>query len=240
MKTMKQFFFLAAIGLLLITTGCWEDFTIGGNGVEATENRITTEFNELKSSGSFDVHVTNGNDYEVVVNAESNIIPYIETYVAGNTLHLDIKGVHNVKNHLPMQVFVTTPHIKSIKQSGSGAITTGYFEADYFEVFISGSGSITTAVDAIVVDAGVSGSGKIEISGTATQTNYNISGSGKIDSYNLASKNCDTRISGSGSMYVSASDFIKATISGSGNVFYIGNPDLETHISGSGKLISDN
>ncbi len=237
---MKQFIFLAAIGLLLTTTGCWEDFTIGGNGIQATENRVITEFNEMKSSGSFDVHITNGDNYEVIVTAESNIIPYIETYVTGSTLHLDIRGIHNVNNHLPMQVFVTTPQIKSIKQSGSGDITTGYFEADNYELFVSGSGSITTAVDATTVDAGISGSGKIKISGTATKTNFSISGSGKIDSYDLVAHNCDAHISGSGNMYVSASDFIKATISGSGNVFYIGNPNRETHISGSGKLISDN
>ena len=237
---MKQIFFLAAFGLLLTTTGCWDDFTISGNGIQATENRIITEFNELKSSGSFDVHITNGDNYEVVVVAESNIISYIDTYVSGSTLHLDIRGIHNVRNHLPMEVYVTTPQMKSIKQSGSGAITTGYFEADNYELFISGSGSITTAVDATLINAGVSGSGKIKISGTATQTNFSISGSGKINSYDLAAHNCDAHISGSGNMYVSASDFIKATISGSGNVFYIGNPSRETHISGSGKLISDN
>ena len=237
---MKQILFLAAIGLLFTTSGCWEDFTIHGNGIEATEGRVITEFNELKSSGSFDVHITDGDDYEVIVNAESNIIPYIETYVTGNTLHLDIRGIHNVRNHLPMQIFVTTPQMKSVSQSGSGAITTGYFEVDNYELFISGSGSITTAVDAILVNAGISGSGKIHISGTATQTNFNISGSGHIDSYDLASSNCDARISGSGNMYVSASDFIRANISGSGNVYYTGSPDLEAHISGSGKLISGN
>ncbi len=240
MKTMKQIFFLAAVGLLLITTGCWEDFTIGGNGIEATEGRVITNFNELKSSGSFDVHITKGDNHEVVVNAESNIIPYIETTVKGGTLHIDIRGIHNVRNRLPMQVFVTTPEMKSIKQSGSGAITTDYFEANNFELFISGSGSITTAVDAAAVDAGISGSGKIKISGNATQTNLNISGSGQINSYDLVTRNCDARISGSGNMYVSASDFIRATISGSGNVYYIGSPNLEAHVSGSGKLIADN
>lgn len=239
MKTIKQFFFLATIGFLLTTTSCFDEFIINGNGIEATENRLITEFDELKSSGSFDVHITNGDEYEVIVIAESNIIQYIETYVSNGTLYFDIRGIHNVKNRLTMQVFVTTPEIKSIKQSGSGNITTGYFEADEFELFLSGSGSITTAVDATVVDAGISGSGKIKISGTALYTNYNISGSGRIDSYDLESVNCNARISWSGDIFVFANDFINATISGSGNVYYIGNPDLETHVSGSGRIISD-
>jgi hypothetical protein len=231
---------LAAIGLLITTTSCFDEFTIDGNGNEATENRVITEFDELKSSGSFNVHITNGDVYEVIVIAESNIIPYIETYVSNGRLNLNIRGLHNVRNRLPMQVFVTTPEMKSIIQSGSGQISTGYFEANEFELYVSGSGSITTAVDATVINAGISGSGKINVSGTATYANYNVNGSGRIDSYDLETSNCDARISGSGDVYVFANDFIKATISGSGNVYYLGNPTLETHVSGSGRIIADN
>jgi len=240
MKTIKHFFLLSISGIFFVTTSCIDEFTIRGNGIEASEDRLTSEFNELKSSGSFDVQVINGDDYEVVVNAESNIIPYIETYVTGSTLHLDIRGLHNINNHLPMQVIVTTPQMKSIKQSGSGKIVADYFETGEMELFVSGSGSITTSVNAAVVNAGISGSGKIIISGTASDANFNISGSGRIDSYDLNTQYCDAHISGSGSIFVSASDIIRATISGSGNVFYIGNPDIETHVSGSGRVISKN
>ena len=240
MKTIKQIFFLAAVGLLFTTTSCLDEFTINGNGIEGTENRLITEFDGLKSSGDFDVHITNGDKYEVIVIAETNIVPYIETYVTNGTLHLDIRGLHNVRNHLPMQVFVTTPQMKSIKQSGSGEITTGYFEAGEFELFISGSGSIKTTVAASVINAGISGSGRIEISGSATQTNFNISGSGRIHSYDLLSQNCDAFISGSGSIYITATNLIHATISGSGNVFYTGEPDIDAHVSGSGRVISKN
>ena len=157
MKTIKQFLLLAAMGLLITTTSCLDEFTIHGNGNEGTENRIISDFSKLKSSGSFDVNVTYGDEYEVIVIAETNIIPYIETYVTNGTLHLDIRGLHNIKNHLPMQVHITTPQMRSIKQSGSGEITTGYFESNELEMFISGSGSITTSVDAARINASISG-----------------------------------------------------------------------------------
>jgi hypothetical protein len=240
MKTMKKISLLSILGLLLITTSCIDDFTIRGNGIESSEDRIVTDFDQLKSSGSFDVEIINGDEYSLVVYAESNIIPYIETYVTNGTLNIDIRGLHNVNNRLPMQIIVTTPQIRSIKQSGSGDIIADYFDTNEFDLSISGSGSISTSVDAAIVNARISGSGKIEISGSALFANYNISGSGRIDSYDLITKNCDAYISGSGSMYVSASDIIQATISGSGNVFYLGNPAIDTHISGSGRVISRN
>ena len=59
-----------------VITGCIEDFTIRGNGIAATEGRITLDFTKVKSEGAFDVHITNGDEFEVVVNAESNIVSY--------------------------------------------------------------------------------------------------------------------------------------------------------------------
>ena len=240
MKTIKHLFFYSALALLFANTSCIEDFTIRGNGIEVTEGRMVSEFDKLKSSGSFDVHITKGDTYEVVVNAESNIIPYIETYVTGSTLNIDIRGLHNVKNRLPMEVYVTVPTIRSIKQSGSGIITSDYFTVDNFEVFISGSGKISTAVDAGQVHASISGSGELEISGEAGTTEYSVSGSGRILSYNLDCFDCYAAISGSGNIYVNASNSLKASISGSGSVFYYGSPSLESHISGSGKIIKAN
>ncbi len=240
MKTIKHLFFYSALALLISTTSCIDDITIRGNGIAETQGRAVPVFNNLKSSGSFDVHITNGDEIEVIVNAESNILPYIETYVSRNTLVIDIRGIHNIKNRLPMEVYVTVPNMESIKQSGSGIITTDYFIADNFEISISGSGRISTAVEALQVNAAVSGSGMLDISGEAQQINYAISGSGKIESYNLAAQNCNATISGSGNMFVNAEDFLNAKISGSGNIYYSGNPNLEVHVSGSGKVIKAN
>lgn len=239
MKTIKQLFFGAAI-LLFATTSCIDNFTIRGNGVNATDGRITNNFEKVKSSGDFDVHITNGDELEVVVSAEQNIIPYIETYVSGNTLNIDIRGMHNIKNSLPMEVFVTLPHLEGLKLSGSGVITTDYFYSDNFDINISGSGYISAAIDVEKVDASVSGSGKLELAGVASNADFDISGSGKIDAYDLALSNCDAKISGSGDMWVNVEQNLYAKISGSGTIFYYGNPSIESHISGSGKLIHDN
>ncbi|NQU54172.1 MAG: DUF2807 domain-containing protein [Bacteroidetes bacterium] len=239
MKTINLLFF-SSVSLLLATSSCIDDFTVKGNGIEATEGRITPEFNKVKSAGAFDVHITNGDELEVVINAEQNIIPYIETSVSNGTLQIETKGLHHIKNRLPMEVYITTPSLKGIKQSGSGIITTDYFYSNHVDISISGSGFIQTAMDAEKINASISGSGKLELSGLANDAEFNISGSGKIDSYNLALRACDAKISGSGSMWVNAEQNIHATISGSGNVFYYGNPTIETHISGSGNVIHEN
>jgi hypothetical protein len=238
MKTIKQFSFYTL--LLFAATSCIDDFTIHGNGIAATQERPVTGFDKVKSSGNFDVQITKGNEFKVEINADENIIPYIETNVSENTLLIDIPGWHNVRNQLPMIVNVTVPTLAGIKQSGSGNITTDYFTCDKMELFISGSGSISTMVDANIVDATISGSGWIKITGDANQSNLTISGSGNIDSYNLLVNSCNANISGSGNMQIKAVKSIYAKISGSGNIYYTGNPGIEVNISGSGKVIRSN
>lgn len=238
MKTIKHLIF----GLLLVwgATSCIDPFVIEGNGVINSENRETMLFSKVKSSGSFEVYVTQGEWPEVIVEAEQNILPHIETTVSGNTLLIDIEGWNTVINHRPMKIFVTTPELESVKLSGSGKIETDFFEADKMEVFVSGSGSIYTDVSADQVEAGVSGSGKIIVEGDAYDSKLNISGSGNIFANNLASEYCRAYISGSGNMRVLALRSLKADISGSGNIYYKGDPEVDYHISGSGKVINEN
>jgi hypothetical protein len=236
MKTIKLLFF-SSVALLFATTSCIEDFTIHGNGMAASEERITTGFNQVKSEGEFDVHITSGDEFDIIVNAESNLLPYIETDVHNHNLRIHIRGIHNIKNQLPMEVYITTPYLDGITQSGSGMVTSDYFISDHFNATISGSGGISTAVDAVTVDALISGSGRLIISGSATDAGFTVSGSGKIKAGNFNVRDCTAKISGSGNMWVNVEQYLKASISGSGNVFYDGSPDIEKHISGSGNVI---
>ena len=235
MKTIKHFSIFAL--LLFAATSCFEDFTIRGNGVTANQLRTVTAFNKVKSSGDFEVQITKGDQLEVLINAEENILPYISTSVTDNTLLIDIPGLHNVKNRMPMTVYITIPELISVKQSGSGNISADYFTAETMELFISGSGSISSAVDADVLYATISGSGSLLISGDSGESNLTISGSGNIDSSNLMVNKCNAHISGSGNMQVNALKSLYARISGSGNIYYYGNPNIELSISGSGKAI---
>ncbi len=238
MKTIRQFFPLIALLSLLGFSSCDEHF-IRGNGIAESEFRYSSTFEKVKSSGEFDVHITSGDEFEVMVNAESNLLQYIDTRVVGNSLVIDVRGFYNLRNRLPMEVYITTPNLEGIKQSGSGNITTDYFYSDRFDIDISGSGRIQTGVECEDLEINVSGSGQVQISGTADFADLKVSGSGKIYACELEATNCSAKISGSGDICIYVDNFLDATISGSGTVFYRGNPSIESHISGSGKIIPE-
>lgn len=240
MKTIKQFIFIISAAVLLVTSSCVDDIRVKGNGIEATEGRIVSEFEKVKSSGSFEVHITKGDIFEVIVSADENVIQYIDTYVSGGVLNLETSGTLSIQNKLPMEIFITTPVLEGIKLSGSGNITTDYFLSDEMDVILSGSGKIKTAFETDEADVNISGSGNIELSGFARKSDFRISGSGNIDATNMSTVDCYTSTSGSGDMWVSTDRLLEAKISGSGNVYYYGEPNVETHISGSGNVINQN
>ena len=146
MKTGKQFIW-GLLALCISVTSCINE-TIEGNGIPASEKRHTQTFNKVKSSGSFEVYIAHGDEHRVTVNAEENVLPFIETYVSNGKLILDIEDHTSIRNDFPMEIFITTPELNGISLSGSGRISTDYFESNRLELLLSGSGDIITSYNA--------------------------------------------------------------------------------------------
>lgn len=240
MKTIKITGLMALLLMVFATTSCVEDIFVEGNGHVRTENRFASGFDKVTSSGDFEVIVMPGSRYSVEVTAESNLLPYIETDVVGNTLKIHTRGLYSLRESEPIEIYITTPVLNGLTLSGSGFIQTGSFVSDDFYVALSGSGDIDALVSADRIKANVSGSGTILLEGDAFESEFVISGSGKIKSFDLEQDHCEAVISGSGNMYVNVYETIEARISGSGNVFYINFPVIHTSISGSGRVIDKN
>lgn len=237
MKTGKLNPAIGLFLLVLVLTGCTDDIFIKGNGIVTSETRFASPFTEVNSSGSFYVQITPGESWSITVNAESNLLPYIDTDISHGVLELTVRGVRHLTNTRPMEIYVTTPVLKAIRLSGSGDITSGLFAGEEFSVLLSGSGNIKTAFLSEEADLTLSGSGNIEVNGNTEKGRLTISGSGKIMGYNLKVKDCTATISGSGDVYVYPLTKLHANIMGSGYVFYAGDPQVSSYITGSGKVL---
>ena len=236
-------------------TGCEKPWQrVEGNRDVVTETRSVPSFDRVQNTGIFDVYIIQSDYYEVVMEAESNLLPFIRTGVSGNTLKVETRD--NLRPNYPIKVIVYTPEVEEVKLSGSGLIFSDTLYVDKLEVFlsgsgeidllvfgndiyteISGSGSATVYAETDILGARISGSGDMHLAGAANRADYTISGSGTLRAYELPVKECYTKTSGSGDMYVSVSDFLDVNITGSGNVYYSGNPVMNVKITGSGKVI---
>jgi hypothetical protein len=256
---MKKIIINGTIFLVLATAlflaGCSESWPrIEGNRNVVAETRSVPSFVRVYNSGVFEVYVIQADYHEVVLDAESNLLPHIRTRVGGNTLFIETKD--NLKPHYPIKVYVYSPVFEEVKLSGSGLIYSDSLHVGVLDVVLSGSGDIDMHVygddvyceisgsgtsrmyvETINVGANISGSGNMYFAGFADLSDLRISGSGSIHAYDLPVIECYTNTSGSGNMYVNVSDYLDVKISGSGSVFYLGNPMMNINISGSGAVI---
>lgn len=238
-NSMKSAALLVSAVLMLSLGGCYKDsFCLRGNGHPEIEVRDLNAFDEVVNNGSFDVTIVPADYYEVEVDAESNLLPYIQTTVAGRKLYIETVGNRCINNTMSMMVTVYTPYVDGVELNGSGTVVADNLYLDALKVQLTGSGNMDFGnLDVLSLEASISGSGRLGFSGIADESELNISGSGNIEAYSLQQLRCFTTTSGSGNMYVRVSNLLDVVISGSGNVYYRGNPSVQSRITGSGRVI---
>ena len=209
---------------------------IDGNGTVKTETRNVGSFTGISSESYFDVFIIRDSIEQVIVEAESNLLPYIQTEVNGSTLSLHEQKHHCLDNNLPVKITVRVKDLEKVILTGSGNIDMEV-DAQQLEAWLGGSGNIDLGAATNDLKATITGSGDIHIWGETLDSDLTITGSGNIRAYGLAQDNCYVTISGSGSVYVSVSKYLDVKITGSGSVYYRGTPQVKTTITGSGKVV---
>ncbi|OFX28234.1 MAG: hypothetical protein A2X08_14365 [Bacteroidetes bacterium GWA2_32_17] len=236
---MKRMIYFSAILYIAITSTSCIRPKIEGNYHVASVSRNLSDFSEIVSEGSCDVYYSYDSINRVSVEAEENIIPYIETSVHGNSLVIKTSNFKRLETHFPIKVYIGSPNITNVVLSGSGSITIDSLKTQNLTLLLKGSGNIDADAYSQFIKASITGSGDIYLSGHTSSGECNISGSGEINAYNFIQDTCFASISGSGSMNLQVIDYLNANISGSGEIYYIGNPVVNTHITGSGRIIHE-
>ena len=224
-----------ALGLAgCINISSWK--TIGGSGQVVSEPRSVSQFHEVTLGGSGELSLVQGAEESLMIEADDNLLPLIESEVSGDRLWI---GWRNV-NLRPSRTIRYTLHVKdldSLHLSGSLSARAGSLKTDHLSLSISGSGNIQIAkLDAKTVSAHISGSGDTRLAGEVEDQKISISGSGSHQAADLRCQQAEARISGSGRATLWVKDNLTSGISGSGAISYYGHPSVSSHVSGSGRV----
>jgi hypothetical protein len=233
---MKSVFFLLSIVLLF---SCNIGETVEGNANIKKEIRDVNDFTGISVSGPFIVTVQQGNTFSVSVEADENLMQYIEVKKNGSTLQIAEMDGYNLRGTKGLRVTVQLPEVGELSIAGSGTINTqsAIKNTGTIKFSIAGSGKIDAGVDAPEVDVDIAGSGTANLNGQTRKMSVSISGSGDCLAENLKSENCSIDIAGSGLAKVFSSTNLDVSIGGSGDVYYSGKPqNVNKSIAGSGKV----
>lgn len=236
MKTTLKIF-IAILVLVSVNTNA-QFKKIKGNGDETTKTRTVGSFNNLSVAGSFDVELLKGNEGEITITTDSNLIDYIETTVKDNVLKIKFKQGYTYRSFKSIKLKVAFNSIESIKISGSGEVVSNdVINGNSLELNLSGSGNMNLNVNTTNLTSNTSGSGNIKLQGVTNSYNCSVSGSGNNNAGDLKTQITSAKVSGSGNITVYVEKEINAKTSGSGNIIYYGNPTIvKANSSGSGSV----
>lgn len=232
---------IALVAILPMTlVSCQDDFMFGvsGQGEIVKQTVQIEDFDGFVSTIAADIFITQGDEQEVVIEAQQNIIDEINLDRVDNgiwTIHFR----HNVHYARPIKIYITMPTLTKAGITGSGDIegVTAFTGLDRLKLFITGSGSIDLDSDSEEIDAEITGSGDMKLYGSTERVDLLISGSGGFLGKDLKTAEAEITITGSGNARLNVEEYLKVFIAGSGTIYYIGNPEVDLHISGSGNVI---
>ncbi len=235
---MKRIGLLAVLALasVIFIAGCVQIQT--NTGPTTSEVRNIPSFSSISYNLLGTLHVAQGNNSTVRVEAGSNTISSIRTEVTDGVLNID-----TTSPSLSLQtinIFVSTTNVSNvtaITSSGAGSVTCDVpLTASNLRLELTGTGSMDAPVNVTQLNVLLSGVGSMQLRGNATNLNAQISGVGSLNAYDLQTNVTSVTVSGTGSAQVTAQQTLTATVSGTGSINYHGSPQVNQSRTGLGSI----
>ncbi|MGC4101905.1 head GIN domain-containing protein [Ferruginibacter sp.] len=211
--------------------------TVTGSGNIITEKRTAGSFSGLTASNDINVEVKGGAETLVEVQADDNIMQYVETHVSGGTLHVGLKENVNLSN-ASIKVTVTVPGLKRLEANSSASIKlTDVLKNDgMIKMDASSSGDIEGEVDAPSVSVDVNSGSRVKLSGKTRDLKVDASSGSSADVHDLLCESADVDASSGASASVQASVSLKADASSGGTIRYTGQASVKSNTNSGGSV----
>ncbi len=245
--------------LLLSACSIGDVKTVVGSGKVVEETRAVSGVSgvELATLGHLTIEVGDMESFRI--EAEDNLMEYLETRVLGGTLRIGTQDRVRLDATKPVNYYLMVTSLEAIKISSVGDIQAPDLEAEQFSITIastgnlemgdletetltvkiSSSGNVTIGVlNANTLEVDIGSTGNLDIAGGQVKAqNITIDSSGKYTAQDLASYEADVRLNSTGSATIWVQDNLFARLKSSGDLYYRGNPTVDANINSSGDVI---
>lgn len=260
MKFINMKFTVLILTLLGILQGCnYKGKIVGNEELIKRTQKVISDYTKISLNSSIDIVLTDGEVGNITMEAESNLIDFIDIENRSGILYVGLKKNTNISIRKKMVVYIPVDKLSSIRSSGSGDIyvkkdldipdftfsNSGSgdiifkkVKAGQFTINSSGSGDILVQnVKADNVNLRLSGSNDVKMEIDAATTKADISGSSDLL---LTGKTQNFTVDISGSSDIKVDKFIaenvEVSVSGSGTIALFANQTISASVSGSGDI----
>ena len=235
MTTITKIIVATILSLLMLScdfNGNFGNWGVKGNGNVQTEDRnVSNDFNEIEVSRGLDVYLTQGDDIDISVEADENLLDIIMTEVENNTLM--IYADENIASSRSQKVFVTFTDVEKITStSGSDVFSTNVIKAENLDLTTTSGSDMELAIDVDVVECQSSSGSDLRLSGSANIIYAEATSGSDIKAGELKAMRCEANANSGADITVHASNELYAKASSGGDIKYYGNPEKVTKKDG--------
>jgi len=256
-KAIARLVALALVAALLVSiAGCCPGAVRGSGNLETRQMEFV-DFTQVDVGNAFRVDVDRADTYQVSVTVDDNLWDYVDVHQTGQTLHIDLKGVHAFMN-VHLEAHVTVPALRGVALSGasygevSGFSSTGPLNAsvsgastldiDGMEagdtvLDVSGASKASGVIGIADGDFEASGMSTIELAGSANNLSVEASGASSVKLEGFVAEDIAIELSGASTGTINASGTIDADLSGASHLDYGGGATLGTVSTSGGSTI---
>ena len=236
-KTTLLLFAILALGTTSCVIGGWDNF-VTGNGHVVEESRDISGFTGVLISSGIDVYLSEGDHFEVRVEADENLLDVIETKMNGSMLEVGTDRV-NIRNAKSKKVHVTLPELSALKISSAGDCEgQTLFHCDDLDLSVSSAGDLSLEVKARRIDLGISSSGDVKLAGETEVFDVSLSSAGDLHAFDLEAGRVKVNVSSAGDARVNAREEISMSASSAGNIYYKGDAKvIRSSTSSAGDIV---
>jgi hypothetical protein len=217
---------LTALSLVAGCTGIVSGNAIRGSGNIVTREESVSGFAQVRASHGFNVDIRQGEQYQVTVRVDDNLVPYLVVEKQGSALRIGLEPNNSYRN-TTLQAEVTMPTLTGVEASGGSDVrVAGFGSTEPLNVNISGGGSLRGDIDAGDADFELSGGSGMQLSGSAGDLRLEVSGGGTADLADFTVRDVDANLSGGSEATVNAGGTLNVAASGGARLFYLDSPTL--------------
>jgi hypothetical protein len=232
---MKNFLFLSLI-ILVFASGCREiaGRRVRGSGNVTSQTRSVSGFRNIEVSGAIDVYVKQDSSTSVRVEADDNILEYVQVHTDGSTLEIYTESGFRLRPSNKIKVYVSNREYEDLSVSGASSIIgeNEINSGNKVSLSVSGASDGRLVINAPKVSVEVTGASSADLRGKTKDLDAHASGASKIRGYELLAENADVDISGASHAEVYASVSLDGDASGASSVYYMGSASNSIRPSG--------
>jgi hypothetical protein len=211
---------------------------IQGSGNVVSQQKTVSDFHSINSKGTCKIKLTQGNEESLVIEAEDNILPYVQTEVSNGVLYITFENNNcHIYPTKSINLYITMKNIEAIRTSGSCQLNSTNVTFEELKIKTTGSSNInieSLVAKKLIINS--QGSTIINITGQTEKQELDLKGSSEYLASNLDSQTPIVDISGSGEATVLVQKLLQVKISGMGKLDYYGSPNVNQTISGLGRV----